>query len=66
MNTAKLKGKFAECGLTREEVAKILGINRSTLLRKLNGDKEFSRSEIQTLKDNLKLNEKEFLDIFFA
>ena len=65
MNVAKLKGKFTECELTREEVAQILGINRATLSRKLSGENEFSRTEIQLLKDHLNLSEQEFLDIFF-
>lgn len=51
-------------GFTLEEVAKYLRINPSTLYRKMKGESDFYRSEIQTLCELLHIEKP--TKIFFA
>ncbi|WP_029502532.1 helix-turn-helix domain-containing protein [Lachnoclostridium phytofermentans] len=60
----KFLGKIKECGKTVQEVASFLGINPATLYRKMNGESDFYREEIQKLKEFLNL--KDPMEIFFA
>lgn len=56
----KLRGYFTENNITREEVAKLLDINRSTLSSKLNKNKaDFTIEEVRLicLKYGLDMNE---------
>lgn len=61
----KFKARIVELGLSVDKVANLLGINAATLYRKINGDSDFSRSEIQLLKHVLNLTSAEMEDIFF-
>ena len=49
---------------TCEDVAKAIGINTSTLYRKINGQSEFTRAEIQKICEVLHLDSP--MDIFFT
>lgn len=62
----KFKGKIAEKGLNIGKVASLLGINEATLHRKINGQSDFNRSEIQMLREILDLDIEAAEDIFFA
>lgn len=53
-------------GHTMVEVANKLSINPATLYRKMNGDSDFTRLEIQGIKDFLGLTIKECDKIFFT
>ena len=65
MNTAKLRGKIVECGLRQEDVAKEIGIDASTMSRKLNsGGEMFTIGQMHKLADVLKLTSEEAADIF--
>lgn len=61
-----LLSKFAERGLTQAEIADKLGINASSLNRKMNGETEFKRNEINLLKSILCLSANDVDAIFFA
>lgn len=65
-NRNKFRAKIIEQNLTNEEVATHLNISATTLYRKMNGSSDFTRNEIQLLKDLLKLSVKEANDIFFS
>ena len=65
-NRNKFRAKVVGEGLTLEEVAKKLGINPSTLDRKMSGISDFSRNEIQILRKVLRMTAAECDDIFFA
>ena len=56
----KLRGK------TIADTAAILHLNRSTLYKKMRQETDFSRAEVQMLKDALGLSNTETLDIFYA
>lgn len=65
MDTAKLKGKMRELGVTQEELAKLIGVSLSTLNRKLqdNGD-SFTIGEIQRTVKALHLSSDDARIIF--
>jgi transcriptional regulator with XRE-family HTH domain len=46
---AKLLGKLRECGISQENLAKLIGINPATLSKKLNGHIDFRQSEIREI-----------------
>lgn len=52
-------------GVSQKQIAKLLDINVVTLYRKIKGDSDFYRDEIQKICDFLKLGLKEKEDIFF-
>lgn len=61
-----LKKKMRAAGIRNQtELAKLLGITRNTLSKKINGPSEFKASEIQVLKDAMRLSDAETHCIFF-
>lgn len=63
-NKRKFRAAVIENGKTMEDVANHLGINETTLWRKVNGKTEFKREEIQLICGFLNLDSP--VDIFFA
>lgn len=67
VNVNKLKGKIVENGLTINEVADMIGIDRSTLYRKIgNNCDTLSIKEANKIVEVLKLTCEEAVSIFFA
>lgn len=67
VNVNKLKGKIVENNLSVERLADSIGIDKSTLYRKLNNDGEnFTIREADLISKELQLNPKEANDIFFS
>lgn len=66
LNTPKLKAKIILEELTMAAVAEYLNVNVATLYRKISGESDFTRSEIQKLRKLLKLSMCETVEIFFA
>lgn len=67
VNINKLKGKIVENGLTTEKLADLIGIDRSTLYRKINGNGEsFTIKEADLIVKKLNLNLEEANAIFFS
>lgn len=65
-NENKLRGKIAETRNTIKSLAQKIGIDNSTLYRKIIGETEFTRSEIQAIAKELNLTAEEVQEIFFA
>lgn len=65
MNSKKLKIKLLEQDKTLEELANYIGCNITTLYRKLNGDSDFSRTEVQLIAAFLSLSASDVNSIFF-
>lgn len=65
-NTAKLKSKIVENGMTQLIVAQKIGITPTTLNYKINNKIEFRAGEIQKLSMILNLNAEELSGIFFT
>ncbi|NMB41002.1 MAG: helix-turn-helix transcriptional regulator [Firmicutes bacterium] len=67
VNVNKLKGKIVENGLTIGILAKKLGIDRSTLYRKLSDEGEmFTIKEANLICNILNLSAQEATAIFFS
>lgn len=65
-NYSKLLGRLKECGLTQEELAKKIGVNKSTLSAKINNQFSFSAKEIDSICRELDISNSEIGRYFFA
>lgn len=67
VNVNKLKGKIVECGLSISDLADMIGINKSTLYRKLDTNGEsLLVSEANAIVKALHLTSAEAMAIFFS
>lgn len=66
MNINKLKGKIIEKGLNIEQTADLIGIDRSSLYRKMNNFEKITIGEAQKLAKVLELTAVEAYDIFLS
>lgn len=64
-NKRLLKGKVMANGMTLGDLAVAIGINASTMTRKLKQG-TFTRAEINAISDILQLTDEEIIAIFFA
>ena len=62
----KIKALLKLHGITQNEMAEIIGVTYQTFSIKLNGHKDFYRSEILAMKIAFGLTEEEIDDIFFS
>ena len=65
-NKNKFRAKVIEKGFTMKQIAEVLYISEVTLYRKINGTSDFTRKEIQKLKEILKLDVEAVEEIFFT
>lgn len=65
INVNELKAECVRNGFTLENLAARIGVNPATLHRKVSGETEFRRNELQIIKLTLKLDNRKFLAIFF-
>lgn len=65
MNSWKLRYLLYSQHRTCSDLGKTLGISKTALYRKMKGDTEFKRSEIQAIIDYFGLNEQQTQEIFF-
>ena len=66
VNVAKLRGKMVEKGFTVETLAVAIGIDRSTLYRKLDDIEKFTIGEVLKIKKVLCLTDAEAIFIFLS
>ena len=66
MNVNALKGKITEKGLNVEKLAEIIGVDRSSLYRKLNNGEKITIGEASKMKVALGMTNEEATRIFFA
>lgn len=66
VNVSKLKGKIVERDITQEELAKNIGITKSTFYRKMKQNGNFSIKEVNLIVSSLNLTKDEAINIFFA
>lgn len=66
MKINKLKAKIVEMGMNVEALADAIGIDRSSLYRKLNNFEKITIGEAMKMKDALGMTEAEAIDIFLA
>lgn len=61
-----LKGKIVEKGMNVETLAEKIGIDRSSMYRKLNNFEKITIGEAQKIKDVLELSDEQARTIFFG
>lgn len=66
MNINKLKGRIVEKGLDIPTVAKMIGIDRSSMYRKLNNAEKITIGEARKIKTALELTVEDACDIFLG
>ena len=66
MNLNKLKGKIIEKGLNVETLAERIGVDRSSMYRKLNNFEKITIGEAKKIKDVLGLSNEEASSIFLG
>ena len=66
MDLAELERIIKDKGLKKYVVADKIGTNRSSFYLKLNGEREFTQSEVKGLKEVLGLSDEQFMRIFFG
>lgn len=66
LNVKKFRSVLILEGKTYKNIAELLNINITTLYRKLNGESDFYRNEIDCIAKYLKLTLEEVEEIFFA
>lgn len=66
MNINKLKGKIVERDMNVEKLADAIGIDRSSLYRKLNAAEKITIGEAIKMKDVLAMDDSEAYEIFLA
>ena len=64
-NTAKLRDKIAEVGITITALARQCGVSRETMHSKIEGSSEFKAPEIHAITQALRLTREERDAIFF-
>ena len=65
MNENALRGKIVECGFSIDSFCKEIGFVRSTFDRKLSGQNQFLRDEIERIIIVLNLSDDDIRRIFF-
>lgn len=66
MNINKLKGKIVEKEMNIETLAVCIGIDRSSLYRKLNNAEKITLGEAIRMKDVLEMSDDEACEIFLS
>lgn len=66
MNLNKLKAKIVENGTNVEAVADFIGVDRSSMYRKLNNFDKITIGEATKLKEFLNMTNEEATDIFLS
>lgn len=66
MDMQMLKGKIVEKGMNVETVAERIGVERSSMYRKLNNFEKITIGEASRMKEALGLTNEEAITIFFA
>ena len=66
MNINKLKGKIVEEGMNVETLAERIGVDRSSMYRKLNNFEKITIGEANKIKAVLNLSNEDATDIFLA
>ncbi len=66
MNPIEFKIAQIRAGVSKEDIAKHLGLNPTTIYRKFNGESDFTLSELRKLKKFLNLSNEDVDRIFLA
>lgn len=62
----KLKGRITEVFGTQAEFAKVLGLSKNSVSKKLTGKTEFSQSDVERWAKLLNIERKDYGEFFFT
>lgn len=65
-NYTKLYGRMAELGISKEKLAQMIGMSRSSLYKKLISSREFTQSEIIQCAEILNISLLDIPEYFFT
>jgi transcriptional regulator with XRE-family HTH domain len=66
VNPIEFKIAQIRAGVSKEDIAKYLGVNPATVYRKFNGESDFTLSELRKLKKVLHLSKEDVDRIFLS
>lgn len=66
MDVNALRGKIVAKGLNVEKLAEMIGVDRSSLYRKMNNAERITIGEAEKIRTALDMTKQEATDIFFA
>ncbi len=66
VNPIEFKVAQIRAGVSKEDIASALNINITTVYRKINGESDFTLSELRKLKEMLRLTKEDVDRIFFS
>jgi len=66
MNSNELRVEMIRNNLSTQKIAERIGISKSAMNRKLNGESEFTQGEIVKISHELHLSTERMCDIFFV
>ena len=66
INTAKIKGRMVELGLTQKDVSKVLNLAQPTVNQKINNIRPMGLDEAEKLSKLLGIEAEDFALYFFA
>lgn len=66
MNPTEFQVAQIRAGVDKEDLAKHLNVNLTTIYRKINGESDFTLSELKALKKVLNLSNDDVDRIFFS
>lgn len=66
VNTSKLKGLIVERGTNQKDVAKAIGMDKSTFYRKMKQGGTFTIEEAKEITETVPLTDQEAIQIFFG
>ena len=66
MDMRLLKSKLVLCDKSVEDLAKEVGISKAAMYRRINGQSDFSRNEVDIISTVLNLDQNEMMSIFFT
>ena len=66
VNSAKLKGRIVELGLTQAEIARNLKVAQPTINQKINNIRPMDLDEAEALAGLLKIDKADFAAYFFT
>lgn len=64
MKNKYLKSKMVLHGETHEDLAKILGISVQTMSKKINGQTDFTQTEMNIIREHYNLTDNEYVEMF--
>lgn len=64
INVRELRAEMARNAITQHELARLIGLSKSGLYKKISGENSFTLDEVRKIRDVLNLDNQSIQDIF--